>query len=98
VENTKNKLSTVLSVYYIQRVELGEVHPNLEDTIKLFISAKKLEGLSSITLDNYLLELSMFADILKKKAEDIATADVRMYLSLDGTLKNEHNLERNYLF
>ncbi|WP_249598292.1 tyrosine-type recombinase/integrase [Peribacillus frigoritolerans] len=87
VENTKNKLSTVLSEYYIQRVELGEVHPDLEDTIQLFISAKKLEGLSSITLDNYLMELSMFADIVKKKAEDIATAYVRMYLSQDGTLK-----------
>jgi integrase/recombinase XerD len=87
VENTKNKLSTVLSEYYIQRVELGEVHPDLEDKIQLFISAKRLEGLSSITLGNYLLELSMFADIVKKKAEDIATADVRMYLSQEGTLK-----------
>lgn len=87
VESTKNKLSTVLSEYYIQRVELGEVHPDLENKIQLFISAKKLEGLSSIALDNYLMELSMFADIVKKKAEDIATADVRMYLSQDGTLK-----------
>lgn len=87
VENTKNKLSTVLSEYYIQRVELGEVHPDLEDKIQLFISAKRLEGLSSITLGNYLLELSGFADIVKKKAEDIATTDVRMYLSQDGTLK-----------
>ncbi len=87
VESTKNKLSTVLSEYYIQRVELGEVHPDLEDKIQLFISAKKLEGLSSITLDNYQMELSMFADIVKKKAEDVATADVRMYLSQDGTLK-----------
>ncbi|WNS77345.1 tyrosine-type recombinase/integrase [Bacillus sp. DTU_2020_1000418_1_SI_GHA_SEK_038] len=87
VETTKNKLSTVLSEYYFQRVELDEVHPDLEDKIQLFISAKKLEGLSSITLDNYLMELSMFADIVKKKAEDITTADVRMYLSQDGTLK-----------
>jgi integrase/recombinase XerD len=30
VESTKNKLSTVLSEYYIQRVDLGEVHPDLE--------------------------------------------------------------------
>jgi integrase/recombinase XerD len=87
VESTKNKLSTVLSEYYFQRVELGEVHPDLEDKIQLFISAKKLEGLSSITLDNYLMELSIFVDIVKKKAEDIATADVRMYLSQDGSLK-----------
>lgn len=87
VETTKNKLSTVLSEYYIQKVKLGAVHPDLEDKIQLFISAKRLEGLSSITLDNYLLELIMFADIVKKKAEDITTADVRMYLSQDGTLK-----------
>jgi integrase/recombinase XerD len=64
LENTKNKLATVLSEYCIQRVELGEVQPDLEDKIELFISAKKLEGLSSITLDNYLLELSMFANIV----------------------------------
>ena len=87
VEVTKNKLSTVLSEYYIQRVELGEVHPDLEDKIQLFISAKRLEGLSSITLDNYLQELRFFADIIKKKAEDIATSDVRMYLSQEGNLK-----------
>ncbi|WP_100404264.1 hypothetical protein [Bacillus solitudinis] len=31
VESTKNKLSTVLSEYYFQRVELGEVHPDLDD-------------------------------------------------------------------
>ncbi|RVT56250.1 hypothetical protein EM808_28020 [Niallia taxi] len=65
----------------MQKVELGEVHPELEDKIQLFISAKKLVGLSSITLDNYLMELSMFANLVKKKAEDIATADVQMYLS-----------------
>lgn len=66
VEKTKNKMSTVLSEYYIQKIKLGEVHPDLEDKIQLFISAKRLEGLSSITLDNYLLELSMFANIVKK--------------------------------
>lgn len=53
VENTKNKFSTVLLEYYIQIVELGEVHPELKDKIQLFISAKRLEGLSSIILDNY---------------------------------------------
>lgn len=45
VETTKNKLSTVLSEYYIQKVKLGEVHPDLEDKIQLFLSAKRLEGL-----------------------------------------------------
>ncbi len=35
------KISTVLSEYYIQRVELGEVHPDLEDKIQLFTSWQK---------------------------------------------------------
>jgi integrase/recombinase XerD len=58
--------------------------------IQLFISAKKLEGLSSITLDNNLMELSMFAETVKKKAEYIATADIRIFKSR-WDLKNEHN-------
>ena len=60
MESTKNKLFNVLSEYYIQRVEIGEVRPELEDQtpalreIQLFISAENLEGISSITLDDYL--------------------------------------------
>ncbi|MDL4842594.1 hypothetical protein [Aquibacillus rhizosphaerae] len=37
MENTKYKLSTVQSKYYIHRVELGEVHPALKCKIQLFI-------------------------------------------------------------
>lgn len=33
----------------------------------------------------------MFTDSVKKKAKDIATADIRMYLSQDGTLKMSTN-------
>lgn len=43
VENTKNKLATVLSEYYIQRVELGEIYPNLEDKMQLFFWQKDLK-------------------------------------------------------
>ncbi|WP_194840951.1 site-specific integrase [Filobacillus milosensis] len=43
--------------------------------------------MSPITLGDYLLELSMFAERVKKKAEDISTNDVRMYLSQDDNLK-----------
>jgi hypothetical protein len=41
VENTKNKLSTVLSVYYIQRAELGEVHPDSGGQNKIVHFSKK---------------------------------------------------------
>jgi integrase/recombinase XerD len=87
VERTKKKLSTVLSEYNIQKVKLDEIHPDLEEKIRLFLSAKKLEGLSSITLGDYLLELSMFAEVVKKKVQDIRTSDVRMYLSQNDNLK-----------
>jgi integrase/recombinase XerD len=57
VETTKNKLATVLSEYYIQRVELGEVHPDLEDKIQLFISAKRLEGVPTAFCKNPTLSI-----------------------------------------
>ncbi|WP_078427581.1 hypothetical protein [Alkalihalobacterium alkalinitrilicum] len=41
VKSTKNKLSTVLSEYYIQRIELGEVHPDLEEKIQFVHLGKK---------------------------------------------------------
>jgi integrase/recombinase XerD len=85
VEGTKSKLSTVVSKYHIKTVELNETHPDLHEKIQLYLSAKKLEGLSQSTLDGYELELNLFAAKVKKKVEDITSADIRVYLgSLQG--------------
>src|SRR5690606_16929613 len=80
VELRKSKLSEVISRYHITRVQQDEVHPDLKEKIEMFISAKRLEGLSPLTLDNYRLHLSIFAERVKKKVSDITTADTRVYL------------------
>jgi integrase/recombinase XerD len=80
VEQTKSKLSSIITKYHVTRVEEDEVHPDLQDKIKMFLSSKKLEGLSLNTLKGYNLELNLFAEKVKKKAERITTSDVRVYL------------------
>jgi integrase/recombinase XerD len=87
VENTKGKLSTVVTKYHVQKVELNEVHPDLQDKIKLFLASKKLEGLSPITLDDYKLNLRIFADEIKKRTSEITAADIRVYLAKYENLK-----------
>jgi integrase/recombinase XerD len=87
VEQTKSELSSILTRYYVTRVEQDEVHPDLTEKIKWFLSSKKLEGLSPITLEGYDLELRLFRDAVKKRAQDITSADIRVYLGQKQGLK-----------
>jgi integrase/recombinase XerD len=87
VGQVKSKLSQIFSKYHVTKVELNEVHPDLHDKIELFLSSKKLEGLSEITLDSYRLDLRIFADKVKKRTQDITTADIRVYLGQFKHLK-----------
>ncbi|TYS46767.1 site-specific tyrosine recombinase/integron integrase [Bacillus infantis] len=85
VDDVRNRLSVITSKYHVQRVEEDETHPDLYEKISFFLSTKKLEGLSSITLEGYDLELKLFAEKIKKKAENVSAADIRVYLgSLQG--------------
>lgn len=87
VEQVKGKLSAIMLKYHVKKVETDEVHPDLTDNIELFISSKKLEGLSQSTLDGYSLELKIFADKIKKHTKDITSADIRVFLSRFPHLK-----------
>lgn len=87
VEGTKAKLSTVVTKYYVQTVEPDETHPDLHEKINLYLSAKKLDGLSPTTIENYKLELRLFSDKVKKKTQDITAADIRVYLGNLNHLK-----------
>lgn len=80
VDKTKNELSVIISKYHIAKVENYEVHPDLIEKIEFYLSSKRLEGLSSLTLDGYKLELRLFADQVKKRVADITAADIRVYL------------------
>lgn len=87
MNQTKSKLSNVLTKYHIQAVDLNEPHPDLHEKINLFISSKQLEGLANGTLKNYRLDLNKFANNVKKKVEDITTADIRVHLAGYNYLK-----------
>lgn len=84
VDEVKNRLSSITAKYYIQKVEEDETHPDLHEKIQMFLSSKKLEGLSELTLEGYDLELGLFTKVIKKRTEDISAADIRVYL---GSLK-----------
>lgn len=87
VVKTKNKLSQIISPYHVQLVENDKVHPDLHEKIKLFLSSKKIEGLSKNTLDSYKLELGIFAERVKKRTNEISTADIRVFLGSFEHLK-----------
>lgn len=80
VERVQERLSAIISDYDIKKIDSQQAHPDLQEKIELFLSGKQLEGLSKITLDGYKLHLRIFSDNVKKRVEDITTADVRVYL------------------
>ncbi|MEK5390193.1 site-specific tyrosine recombinase/integron integrase [Margalitia sp. FSL K6-0131] len=87
IDKVKNKLSAILAKYQVKKVEQNEVHPDLTEKVELFLSAKKLEGLSPISLDSYQIELRTFSNKIKKRVEDITTADIRVFLGSFEHLK-----------
>jgi integrase/recombinase XerD len=53
---------------------------DLIDNIKLYISSKKLEGLSELTLEDYYRELMLFEYKVNKPTVQINTGDIRHLL------------------
>jgi len=81
------KVAGILAAYDIKPAQLPGAHPDIRDKIKLFLAAKKLEGLSPITLDGYQIELRIFANSVKKPVDQITTADLREFLGQFEQLK-----------
>lgn len=86
-EQTKAVLSTIVSRYYVQRIVEDEPHPDGEEKIKMFLSSKRLEGLSPLTLDGYALDLRIFFGRVRKRTDAVTAADIRVYLGQFTTLK-----------
>lgn len=80
-------LSSILSHYDIKPALIPNGHPDLQQKIKLFLSGKRLEGLSPLTLDSYAIELRIFAEHVQKATDEITTADIRTYLGECDYLK-----------
>lgn len=83
----KEQMAKVISHYDVKPAPIPEGHPDLREKVKLFLSGKRLEGLSDLTLSGYSIELRFMAEQIPKAANEITTADLRMYLGQFENLK-----------
>lgn len=81
------RLEEAMSNYEVHRKTVTEVENDLAEKIELFLSSKKLEGLSEQTLTDYLGELRLFSKYCKKAVVQVNTPDIRSYLaSIDDVM------------
>lgn len=83
----KSKIAGILALYDIRPGKITAGHPDVAEKVKLFLAAKKLEGLSNLTLAGYEIELRIFAKHIQKPVEAITTADLRQFLGQFEHLK-----------
>ncbi len=82
-----NTLSKIIINYEITKIDNQPLECNLNSTIDMYLSAKKLDGLSNETLKSYSIHLKKFASEVHKNVEMISTADIRVFLGLFTHLK-----------
>ena len=75
-----NKVTEVLSQKLLQVPELNAENTDEQDFLKLFISAKRVEGCSDKTLRYYESTIRNMLDELNKSARSISTEALRQYL------------------
>ena len=80
-------IAGILSFYDVRSARLPGCHPDIREKVDQFLSAKRLEGLSELTLDGYQLDLRIFAEHVSKPVEEITTGDIRAYLARFDHLK-----------
>lgn len=82
------KLAGMLAAYDIKPARVQIANLDLKEKVKLFLSVKKLEGLSPATISGYYLELQRFGRFIDKQVVEIITNDIREYLGKHENLKN----------
>jgi integrase/recombinase XerD len=104
-QNHAIKLKTIMEEelynYDLQPVKNSIIpYEGIPEKLVLFITTKKLEGLSSKTLKCYSSHLTRFSKIVQKRIEDIDVMDIRRYLaqySQTGIKKSTMNTEISIL-
>jgi integrase/recombinase XerD len=81
------KIAGLLAAYDFKPARTMAAHPDVSEKVKLFLSAKRLEGLSPLTLAGYEIELRTFGKHIQKPVAEIVTADIRTYLGQFEHLK-----------
>lgn len=67
---------------------------DLIDNIKLYISSKRLEGLSELTLEDYYRELMLFEFRVDKPTVQVNTTDIRKYLADNSAVMASTNAKK----
>lgn len=75
------RLEEILCNYEIQRKSDLKLALDLPEKIELYLSSKKLEGLSAKTLKGYRSELRLFSNHCQKATALVTTSDIRSYLA-----------------
>lgn len=83
----KFKLAGILSKYEVKREIHQSYNSDIEEKTNVFLSAKKIEGLSPTTIEGYKIELRLFNKSIIKKVNEINSSDIRFYLSRFDHLK-----------
>lgn len=81
------RIAGVLSLYDVRLAKLPGANPDIQEKVAQFLAAKKLEGLSPLTLSGYEIELRIFARAINKPVAEITTADIRQFLAQFPHLK-----------
>lgn len=95
------RIEEVLSNYENRRKQIVEIEKDIAEKSKLFIDAKRLEGLSNNTLIDYKMELKLFERYFNKAAVQITTVDIREFLGQDkgwnvSTIEKKLSLLRTF--
>lgn len=83
----RSRIAAILACYDIRPARITIANPDLLEKVKSFLSAKKLEGLSPLTLLGYELELSVFGKYIQKPVNEITTNEIRNFLGQFSQLK-----------
>jgi len=87
------KIQSILQDYSITKeVDVGR--SNLKKRITYFLGAKRIDGLSAKTIENYRFTLNTFAAQVNKHVAKITTDDIRAYISY---LTDERHLKESSL-
>lgn len=82
ISKAKNIINEILYQYEISPKEtLPATLDNTNETIFMFLSTKKIDGLSKNTLKSYSRHLLRFSNYMNKDVESITSMDIRMYLA-----------------
>ncbi len=77
----KIRLEEITEKYNVTLKTSVELTNDLSDNIELYISARRIEGLSEKTLEGYQSDLKAFDKFVQKPTAYITTHDIRKYLS-----------------